>query len=63
MMDRLVLIIQITLVSAVFLGIQSVQAHEGATGVVKDRMDSFKASKESVKQLEQALKTKAGSLI
>ena len=63
MMNRLVSIIRIILVSAVLLSIHGAQAHEGATGVVKDRMDRFKASKESVKQLKKALKTKDWSVI
>ena len=48
MMNRFVSIVRMTLVYAVLLGIQGAQAHEGTTGVVKDRMDRFKASKESV---------------
>ena len=63
MMNRFVSTIQITLVSAVLLGVESAQAHEGATGIVKDRMDRFKASKESVKQIKKALKTKDWSTI
>lgn len=63
MMNRFVSIIRMTLVSAVLLAIQGAQAHEGATGVVKDRMDRFKASKESVKHLKKALKTKDWSVI
>ncbi len=63
MMGRLISIIRITLLSVVLLRIQSVQAREGATGVLKDRTDCFKACKESVKQLEQALKTKDCSVI
>ena len=58
MINRFVSIIWLTLVSAVLLGVESAQAHQGATGVVKDRMDRFKASKESVKQIKKALKTK-----
>ena len=63
MMNRFVSTIRITLVSAVLLGVESTQAHEGATGIVKDRMDRFKASKESVKQIKKALKTKDWSAI
>ena len=63
MMNRFVSIIRMTLVSAVLLSIQGAQAHEGATGVVKDRMDRFKASKESVKQLKKSLKTRDWSVI
>jgi cytochrome c556 len=63
MMNRFVSTIRITLVSAVLLGVEGAQAHEGATGVVKDRMDRFKASKESVKQIKKALKTKDWSAI
>ena len=63
MMNRFVSIIRMTLVSVVLLGIQGAQAHEGATGVVKDRMDRFKASKESVKQLKKSLKTGDWSVI
>ena len=58
MINRFVSIIWLTLVSTVLLGVESAQAHQGATGVVKDRMDRFKASKESVKQIKKALKTK-----
>ena len=63
MMNRFVSTIRITLVSAVLLGVEGAHAHEGATGVVKDRMDRFKASKESVKQIRKALKTKDWSAI
>lgn len=63
MIHRFVSIIRTTLLSAVLLGSYGAQAHEGATGVVKDRMDRFKASKESVKQLKKALKTKDWSVI
>ena len=33
----------------------SAQAHTGATGVVKDRMDRFKESKQTLKDLKGAL--------
>jgi cytochrome c556 len=40
------------------IGVVSVaSAHEGATGVVKERMDRFKASKTSLQTIKQALKT------
>ena len=32
-------------------------AHEGATGIVKERMDRFKASKTSLQTMKQALKS------
>lgn len=38
----------------------SVVAHEGATGIVKDRMDKFKASQQALKQVFTA--TKSGDL-
>lgn len=63
MMNRFISIIRMTLVSAVLLGIQGAQAHEGATGVVKERMDRFKASKESVKQIKRTLKTEDWSVV
>ncbi len=61
--NRFVSIIRINLLFAVLMGSQSAQAHAGATGVVKDRKDRFKASKESVKQLKKTLKTKDWSVI
>ncbi len=63
MINRFVSIIRITFLFAVLLGIRGAQAHDCATGVVKDRMDRIKASKESVKQLKKALKTKEWSVI
>ena len=53
MIKRLLFIIKVALASTMSFGMQqSVFAHEGATGVVKERMDRFKASKESVKQIK-----------
>lgn len=45
--------------SVVIFSIASVSmAHEGATGLVKERMDRFKASKTSLQAMRQALKQK-----
>ena len=64
MIKRLLFIIKVALASTMSFGMQqSVFAHEGATGVVKERMDRFKASKESVKQIKRALKTEDWSVI
>jgi len=64
MIKRLLFIIKVALASTMLFGMQqSVFAHEGATGVVKERMDRFKASKESVKQIKRALKTEDWSVI
>lgn len=38
------------------LPLHEAQAHTGATGVVKERMDNFKASKTSMKAIKKALK-------
>ena len=63
-MNRFVSTIRIALVSAVLLWVSKMPKRiQGATGVVKDRMDRFKASKESVKQIKKALKTKDWSAI
>ena len=64
MIKRLLFIIKVALASTMSFGMQqSVFAHEGATAVVKERMDRFKASKESVKQIKRALKTEDWSVI
>lgn len=47
---------KVILLATLSLGVTSPTAfaHEGATGVVKQRMDRFKASKESMKQIKAA---------
>jgi cytochrome c556 len=41
----------ITVIASVFLSMTSV-AHEGATGVIKERMDRFKQNKEAMKKIK-----------
>ncbi len=54
MIKRLLFIIKVALASTMSFGMQqSVFAHEGATGVVKERMDRFKASKEASNRLRE----------
>ena len=36
-------------------GIQNIQAHDGASGVVKERMDNFKATQQHLKAISQLM--------
>ena len=56
-------LIKVALIPTMLLGLHSAHAHEGARGIVKERMDRFEASKTSVKQIKRALKSQAWTVI
>jgi hypothetical protein len=51
-----IFIILNSLIFLVFVSVNPIFAHEGATGVIKERMDKFKMSKTMMKQINVGLR-------